>query len=105
MKTEPSATTGLETYGMSKCHFCARLGALAVVMAASAVLDGCAGPPRYAGQSAGPTADAGAAGARTDPMPRPAATSAPAVLRAAMCKQRLMRLPPSVGLIASIMQP
>ncbi len=94
MKTEPSATTGLDTYGMLKCHFCARVGALAGVMAGSAVRDVCAGPPRNAGQSVGPTAQAEPDVPSQEPATNAVVARAAAVLRPATFTERLMRSPP-----------
>src|SRR5258708_33133217 len=94
MKTEPSATTGLDTYGMLKCHFCARVGALAGVMAESAVCDVWAGPPRNAGQSAGPTAQAGPAVPSQEPATNAVTARAAAGLRPATFTERLTPPPP-----------
>src|SRR5258707_15825485 len=94
MKTEPSATTGLDTYGMLKCHFCARVGPLAGVMAGSAVRDVCAGPPRNAGQSVGPTAQAEPDVPSQEPATNAGAARAAAVARPATFTEGLMRRPP-----------
>src|SRR5260370_38304136 len=94
MKTEPSATTGLDTYGMLKCHFCARVGALAGVMAGSAVRDVCAGPPRNAGQSVGPTAQAEPDVPSQEPATNAVVARAAAVGRPATFPERPMPSPP-----------
>src|SRR5258707_7967831 len=94
MKTEPSATTGLDTYGMLKCHFCVRVGALAGVMAGSAVRDVCAGPPRNAGQSVGPTAQAEPDVPSQEPATNAVVARAAAVAQPGTFTEPLLRSPP-----------